>query len=81
MNKYLAPLRIGTDAVTLAVNIAGLQLYDMSVVPEAAFHQRFQLSKERVKIAIVNFPSVSFKAEAGGGGNRYLMLIIKDALW
>lgn len=38
MNMYLAPLRIGTDAVTLAVNIAGLQLYDTSVIPEAAFH-------------------------------------------
>lgn len=38
MNMYLAPLRIGTDAVTLAVNIAGLQLYDTSVVSKAVFH-------------------------------------------
>jgi len=38
MNMCLGPLRIGTDAVTLAVNVAGLQLYDTSVVPAATFH-------------------------------------------
>lgn len=33
MNMYFLPLRIGTDAVALAVNIAGLQLYDTCVSP------------------------------------------------
>lgn len=36
-NVHLAPLRLGTDAVTLAVTVAEVQLCDTSVVPAAAF--------------------------------------------
>lgn len=54
---------------------------DMSGVPAAAFHWHSPLSKESVKIAMVNFPALWLKAGAlWGAGIQYPRLIIKDAL-
>lgn len=63
-NIHLAPLRVGTDAVILAVTIAEVQLCDTSAVPAAAFPWCCQLSEETVKVAMGSFPPVSLKAEA-----------------
>lgn len=77
MNMYLALLRTGSFGCehcrASAVTLCG--------VPAAAFHWHSALSKERVKIAMVNFPALWLKAGAlGGAGIQDLRLIIKDAL-
>lgn len=41
-----------------------VEMYGTSVVPAAAFLWCLQWSKEGIKIAVVNFPSVLLEAEA-----------------